>query len=140
MLNMPQVCAFVIYAVVYFGIVSAPAVAGEEHDWVGLYQGLDALDGSIDNMSIMRTGDGEFHIRIVPSRISLCESGVGWIVGDGRLADGVMVRHNSLLFCEGHEPEPLVDVEIVRDDLTGVLSNRTEDDQRILYYHPVGGI
>ncbi|WP_419912431.1 hypothetical protein [Hoeflea sp.] len=89
-------------------------------------------------MSISTTGPGAFEIRIMPSVISLCESGRGWIVAQGRaLDDNRLERHGARLFCEGSEPTSIRDLILVRDDETGVISFGATDDRRPLIYHRI---
>jgi hypothetical protein len=114
--------------------------AADDDDWAGLYQGLDALDGSVDYMSIVPLGDGKFDIRVVPSVNSYCDSGVGWNVADGRLEnDGTLVRENVTVYCDGDEPRSVSDGVYARDDDTGIVTLEHPDDGRKLYYHRISG-
>lgn len=114
-----------------------PALA-DQNDWVGLYKGLDALDGSIDYMSISPTGPDMFEIRIMPSVISLCDTGQGWILADGRLTeDGQLHRHNGQVICEGNDPVSVDDRYLDRDPQTGIISYGATDDRRPLIYHRI---
>ncbi|MCY6382565.1 hypothetical protein [Hoeflea prorocentri] len=124
-------------ALVFLAVSAVPSTAGE-NEWVGLYKGLDALDGSVDYLSISTTAPGEFEIRIVPSVISLCETGVGWIVATGRLVEeGTLLRENARVFCQGAEPVSLENRYFVRDDETGVIRYGASDDGRSLIYHRI---
>ncbi len=116
-----------------------PALADDE-DWAGMYQGLDSLDGSIDYMSIVPLGNGMFDIRIVPSRISICdtETGAGVITALGRLTDEGLVREKPLLKCFGLEPRIIKDSLYTRDDKTGILTPLASYDGRKHYFHRIG--
>lgn len=117
--------------------LTGPAAA-DDSDWIGLYKGLDALDGSVDYLSIAPTGPGTFDIRIVPSVISLCENGRGWIVADGTLTeDNTLRRHNSRVICEGREPVDIDDRIFTRDAQTGLIRFGATDDGRPLFYHRI---
>lgn len=122
---------------VFLFALSGPALADDE-DWIGLYKGLDALDGSINYMSISSTGPGTFEIRTVLTVISLCEGGSGWIVGQGRVSDDdTLMRHDARVFCRGEEPFSLKDMTFLRDDDTDVISIDAPDDGRALIYHRI---
>lgn len=128
-----------ISRIALFGLflLASPAIAGE-NDWIGLYKGLDSLDGSIDYMSISSSGPGVLEIRTMPSVISLCETGRGWIVAEGRvLEDKRLHRQNAQVFCEDSEPFDIDDVYFVRDDQTGVVRFEATDDRRPLIYHRI---
>lgn len=110
----------------------------DQVSWSGLYKGLDARDGSIDYLSIVPTGPDTFDIRIMPSAISSCESGVGWVLAEGRLeSDGTITRHNSIRVCDGVDRQDMADAVFQRDPETGVVSFGASDDGRALYFHPI---
>lgn len=111
-----------------------PALA-DDADWAGMYKGLDARDGSVDHLSIVPVGDGKFDIRIVPSTNSMCDDGRGWIVAEGRLSDGALLRENVTVHCRGAEPKTVSDGVYYRDQETGMLTIESADDGRKLYYH-----
>lgn len=114
-----------------------PAVA-DESDWAGLYKGLDALDGSVDYLSIAPSGEDRFDIRIVPSVISLCDNGRGWIVAEGKLTeDNRLHRFNAKVICDGAEPVALDDRFLVRDARSGIVRFEASDDRRPLIYHRI---
>lgn len=117
--------------------LASPAIA-DESGWAGLYKGLDALDGSIDYLSIAPSGEDMFDIRIMPSVISLCENGRGWIVAEGKLTDGNKLhRFNAQVMCEGIEPLSLEDKMLVRDAQTGIIRFEATDDRRPMIYHRI---
>lgn len=117
--------------------LASPAIA-DENDWAGLYKGLDALDGSIDYLSIAPSGPGEFELRTVPSIMSLCKNGRGWIVAEGRLTDDNRLhRFNARAFCEDKEPFDIEDRFFVRDAQTGIIRFDASDDRRPLIYHRI---
>lgn len=114
-----------------------PAIAAEDV-WSGLYKGLDVFDGSIDYLSISRTDADTFELRVVPSVISLCASGRGWIVAEGVLKeDGRMLRQNGRVFCEGEEPVAVPDRVLTREEETGIIRYGATDNRRPLVYHKV---
>jgi len=118
--------------------MAATPVIADDDDWAGLYQGLDAFDGSVDYLSIVPSSDGKFDIRVVPSAISLCESKVGWIVAEGRLVDDeTLARENVKVHCSDAEPKSVPDGVYSRDDQTGILTIETPDDKRTNYYHKI---
>jgi hypothetical protein len=118
--------------------MAATPVIADDDDWTGLYQGLDAFDGSVDYLSIVPSSNGKFDIRVVPSVISLCESKVGWILAEGRLVDDeTLARENVKVHCSGAEPKSVPDGVYRRDDQTGILTIETPDDKRTNYYHKI---
>ena len=120
-------------------IVALPTqVAAAEDAWSGLYKGLDVYDGSIDYLSISRTGPDTYELRVIPSVISLCETGRGWIVADGILNnDGNMLRQNGRVFCEGEDPVAVSDRVLTREVDTGIIRYGATDDRRPLVYHKI---
>ncbi|WP_299890481.1 hypothetical protein [uncultured Ruegeria sp.] len=128
-----------ILSVVLAGAIALPAHAfAEKDDWSGLYKGLDVYDGSIDYLSISLTSVETFELRIIPSVISLCETGRGWIVAEGKLNDeGKMLRQNSRVFCDGEEPADVADRVLTLDANTGIIRYEATDDRRPLVYHKV---
>lgn len=118
-------------------VLPIQAIAAEDV-WSGLYKGLDVHDGSIDHLSISRTDADTFELRVVPSVISLCESGRGWIVAEGVLKeDGSMLRRNGQVFCEGEKPVAVPDRVLTRENDTGIIRYGATDNRRPLVYHKV---
>jgi len=111
----------------------------DDADWAGLYVGIDALDGSIDRLSIVPNGDGTFDIRMVSDGISLCdpETPAGIILATGRIVDGQLVRENVRLKCEAADEIALDDGVYTRDDGTGILTLPAPDDGRQMQYHRI---
>jgi hypothetical protein len=112
-----------------------------DDDWAGFYIGIDALDGSIDQLSIVPNGDGTFDIRMVSDGISLCdaETPAGMIVATGRIVDGQLVRENVRLKCEKADETALDDGAYTRDGETGILTLPAPDDGRQMQYHRLSG-
>ncbi len=119
-------------------LLSTTPASAEDDSWSGLYKGLDALDGSIDYLSISRTDSETYELRIVPSVISLCTTGHGWIVAEGTL-DGTdrMLRRNSRVYCEGEEPRDIDDRVLMLDRDAGIIRYGATDNRRPLIYHRV---
>lgn len=128
-----------VLAAISFGVISSAGSAlADQEGWSGLYKGLDVLDGSIDYLSISRTDAETFELRVIPSVISLCETGRGWIVADGVLNDeGEMLRQNGRVFCEGEDPVDVPDRVLTREKETGIIRYGATDDKRPLVYHKV---
>ena len=126
-------------AALFLGHALTPALA-EDADWAGLYQGIDALSGSVDFLSIVPLGEGKFDVRAKPGIFVLCESRDGWIVADGRLADGKLMRENTQIHCGGGAATTTIpDTVYTRDEATGILTLEAYNDQRKLYYHRISG-
>ncbi len=118
--------------------LSATQVSAEGDPSSGLYKGLDALDGSIDYLSISPIDTETYELRIVPSVISLCTSGRGWIVAEGKVTTaGTMQRQNSRVFCEGEDAKDIADRELTLDPDLGIIRYGATDDRRPLVYHKV---
>ncbi|SLN64970.1 hypothetical protein [Ruegeria meonggei] len=128
-----------VLAAISLGVFTLAGSAwADEDDWSGLYKGLDILDGSIDYLSISRTDAETYELRIIPSVISLCQTGRGWIVADGVLNDeGNMLRQNGRVFCEGEQPNDVPDRVLSREKETGIIRYGATDDKRPLVYHKV---
>lgn len=121
------------------GVVSMAApLWADENSWSGLYKGLDALDGSIDYLSISAIDADTYELRIVPSVISLCDTGRGWIIAKGKLnGDNEMLRQNGQVFCEGEAPRDVPDRVLTRDPQTAIIRYGATDDRRPLVYHKI---
>jgi len=129
-----------VAAALFLGHVATPVVA-DDTDWAGFYQGIDGLSGSVDRVSIVPLGDGKFNIRIKPGIFVLCESRDGWIVADGRLSDGKLMRENTQIHCGGGAATTTIpDTVYTRDEATGILTLEAYNDQRKLYYHRMSGL
>ena len=105
--------------------IGAGDASAADDDWIGLYIGIDALDGSVDHLSIVPNGDGSYGIRMTSSALAMCTPAptAGWIVATGRLVDGNLVREDVVYGCAGSdEMTPLGDGIYHRNEETGILT------------------
>lgn len=74
-------------------------------DWAGLYQAIDAVDGSIDTMAIMPVGDGTYDIRTTSTGFGLCgdDPSPGFLTATGHVEDGSLIRKNVRFSCIGND-------------------------------------
>ncbi|MBL8906914.1 MAG: hypothetical protein JNM20_09580 [Rhizobiales bacterium] len=123
-----------------FCLLAQPVVAQDEEDeWSGFYMGIDALDGSIDSLSIVRNEDGTYRILMSSTGLAFCKDGAegGLISAVGKVVDGNLVREQVKYTCAiSHESKPLPDSTYIRDPATGVLLLNGPSN-RVNYYHPI---
>lgn len=123
---------------VVVGVVLARA---DDADWSGIYIGVDAVDGSIDTLSIAHKGDSTFDIRMSSTGFAKCAGGTqgGLLLATGRIVDGRLVRENCTYKCQGAgEAKPFPDGTYVRDKETGMLTIEVPSVGRKNYYHRLG--
>ncbi len=119
--------------------VSIGVAHADDDDWVGFYTAIDALDGSVDHLSIVQNSDGTYDIRMTSSALALCtpDQTAGWIVATGRLVGGNLVRENVMFGCVGTDGmTPMADGTYTRDHETEILTIEGPLD-RLNHYHPV---
>lgn len=123
---------------IVIGVVPARA---DDADWAGIYVGVDAVDGSIDTLSIVRASDNTFDIRMSSTEFAKCTGGAraGLLLATGRIVDGRLVRENVTYKCQGDgEAKPFPDGTYARDTETGMLSIDVPSVGRTNYYHRLG--
>ena len=123
---------------VVVGVVPARA---DDADWAGIYVAVDAVDGSIDTLSIAPRSDGTFDIRMSSTEFAACAGGTrgGVVLATGRIVDGRLVRENVTYKCQGDgEAKPFPDGTYVRDKETGMLTIEVPSVGRTNYYHRLG--
>ena len=82
-------------------IAAGPAVADDD-DWIGVYLGVDAADGSMDYLSIVPGDDDTFAITIAVSAHGMCPgTGAAVVHAAGRLDGDRLVREEGTLTCAG---------------------------------------
>lgn len=120
--------------------VGAGAAVANEPDWAGFYTAIDAIDGSIDSLSIVANDDGTYQIVMSSTGLGMCGGGTqsGVITATGHVVEGNLVRGNVIARCAGAEDaQPLPDGTYVRNGDTGILMLKGPMD-RLNYYHPIG--
>lgn len=87
----------VIISVLFVGTVSASA----SDDFNGFYKGIDAVDGSVDRLSIVRLPDRTFDIRMTSTGFAVCDNGTGpgFFATNGKVIDGELVRDAVTVTC-----------------------------------------
>ncbi len=121
-------------------LLAQPVLAQDEEDeWSGYYMGIDALDGSIDSLSIVHNEDGTYRILMSSTGLAFCKDGseAGLISATGKVVDGKLVREKVSYTCTiSHESKPLPDSTYTRDAGTGILKLEGPSN-RVNYYHPI---
>jgi hypothetical protein len=129
-----------LIAAAAFCLLAQPVMAQDEEDeWSGFYMGIDALDGSIDSLSIVHNEDGTYRILMSSTGLAFCKDGAeaGLISAVGKVVDGKLVREKVQYVCAiSHESKPLPDSTYTRDPATGILK-LDGPSNRMNYYHPV---
>ncbi|MEM7441802.1 MAG: hypothetical protein AAF414_00590 [Pseudomonadota bacterium] len=93
-----------VLAALSSGFIGGSALADD--DWVGLYAGIHASDGSYDHMSIVPAGNGMFEFVITTHRLTFCGESPGWNQGTLAMSDGALVSQEETITCvDGTEAE-----------------------------------
>lgn len=120
--------------------MAGAGAAADENDWTGFYTAIDAIDGSIDSLSIVAIGDDTYRIVMSSTDLAMCSDGTqpGVILATGRVVEDSLVREKVVAKCAGASVEQaLPDGVYLRDEDTGVLMlNGTMGREN--YYHPIG--
>jgi hypothetical protein len=101
-----------------------------ERAFVGLWEGIDPVDGGDSLRSITCAEDQTCHLALTDSVITLCGGGTGFASGTGGLEGDELVFPDVLLTCPNGEEAHLV-VSYERDQLnrtlveTAVVGDRT---------------
>jgi hypothetical protein len=118
-------------------VISAVPARADDADWAGIYVGVDAIDGSIDTLSIVPTSVNTFDIRMSSTEFVKCTGSAraGFLVATGRIVDDRLVRENVTYKCRGDgEAKPFPDGTYVREE-TGILTLEVPSVGRTMYYH-----
>ena len=90
--------------------------------FIGLWQGVDPLDGSEVLRSITLDENGNFNIIGSETYFSGCGSDRGIVEATGYLDNGVLITEGYTLKCYESRKTIPVDVEYVRDKENGTLT------------------
>lgn len=122
---------WITISIVVFSIILASSVqAGgllQKLYFVGLWEGIDAYDGSVAQRSITLDSDGKFYIIGQEPYTRGCGGKRGMITGTGVLDGGVLVSEDFTLTCfypiDGAIPGPFPNILTVYtpDKLNGTL-------------------
>ena len=113
---------------------AAPAAEAEAkasvatRTFVGLWEGVDASDGSLTQRSITCEGPDACRVLGADSFLTLCKGGRGVLQGTGRIAEGVLKVPGFTLTCFGG-PSVSVDTTFTPDRRNGTLVERTANPQ-----------
>jgi hypothetical protein len=100
--------------------LAAFAEDASERAFVGLWEGIDPVDGGDSLRSITCAGDQTCHLAVTDSVITLCGGGTGFASGTGGLDGDELVFPDVLLTCPNGEEAHLV-VSYERDPLNRTL-------------------
>jgi hypothetical protein len=116
--------------VVYFIILASTVQAGgllQKHYFLGLWQGIDAVDGSEAQRSITLNRDGTFNIIGYETYFSGCNGGRGLVTATGVLENGVIISEDFRLTCfDKFVTEPF-EARYIPDKLNGSLKEELND-------------
>ena len=110
--------------------LAAFAEDASERAFVGLWEGIDPVDGGDALRSITCSEDQTCHLAVTDSVITLCGGGTGFASGTGGLDGDELVFPDVLLTCPNGEEAHLV-VSFERDQLnrtlveTAIVGSRT---------------
>ena len=101
-------------------VLAPPASAASERSFVGLWEGIDPVDGGDSLRSITCFEDRTCNLAVTDSVITLCGGGSGFASGTGGLEGDELVFPDVLLTCPNGEEAHLV-VSYERDQLNRTL-------------------
>jgi hypothetical protein len=116
-MNQFLVIAFV--ALLHLAFASS-ATAGGERTFVGLWEGIDPVDGGDSLRSITCLEDQTCNLAATDSVITLCGGGTGFASGTGGLEGDELVFPDVVLTCPNGEEVDLV-ISYERDQLNRTL-------------------
>ena len=96
--------------------------------FVGLWEGIDASDGSLTQRSITCERPNSCKVLGADSFLALCKGGRGVLQGTGAIAKGVLKVPGFTLTCFGG-PSVSVDTTFTPDRRNGTLVERTANPQ-----------
>ena len=99
---------------------ASSANAGSERWFVGLWEGIDPVDGGDSLRSITCFEDQTCNLAVTDSVITLCGGGTGFASGTGGLEGDELVFPDVLLTCPNGEEAHLA-VSYERDELNRTL-------------------
>ena len=109
-------------------LVTSPARAADQapligpRAFVGLWEGIDPFDGSLQRLSITCADDMTCDVRLTDSFFTDCEGETGFAQGEGIIEDGALSVSAFMLTC--NNGETLEDSELfVPDFANGTLIN-----------------
>jgi hypothetical protein len=111
--------------------LAAPAAAANERAFVGLWEGVDPVDGGDSLRSITCQRDGSCRLAATDSVITLCGSGPAFVGGTGGLEGDEMVFADAVLTCPDGRTVDLV-LRFARDPLNRTLVETTTVGERRL--------
>ena len=116
---MKQFLAFASVALLHLAFASS-ATAGGERTFVGLWEGIDPVDGGNSLRSITCLEDQTCNLAATDSVITLCGGGAGFASGTGGLEGDELVFPDVVLACPDGEEVHLV-ISYERDQLNRTL-------------------
>ena len=99
--------------------------------FVGLWEGIDPVDGGDSLRSITCDRDGSCKLAATDSVITLCGSGPAFVGGTGALEGGQLVFADAVLTCPDGRTVDLV-IRFERDPLNRTLVETTTVGDRTL--------
>jgi hypothetical protein len=100
--------------------LASSANADSERSFVGLWEGIDPVDGGDSLRSITCSEDQTCNLAVTDSVITLCGGGTGFASGKGGLEGDELVFPDVLLTCPNGEEAHLM-VSYERDELNRTL-------------------
>jgi hypothetical protein len=124
---------FMVFAFVALLPVAWPssANAASERSFVGLWEGIDPVDGGDSLRSITCDRDRRCQLAATDSIITLCGGGAGFVGGTGGLEGDEMVFADAVLTCPDGRTLDLI-LRFARDPLNRTLVETTTVGERTL--------
>jgi hypothetical protein len=129
----------VVYSIILASTVQAGGLLQKLY-FVGLWQGIDTVDGSEAQRSITLNRDGTYNIAGREGYFSACDGARGILNGTGALENGVLFFKNFEVTCfyEESVESRIIPVKYIPDKLNSTLRERFIDEEDIrTTYHKV---
>ena len=129
---------FVGAAVISLTLAGGPVSAAED-GFSGYYMGIDAKDGSVDSLSIVKMPDGSFKITVSSSGLVFCDEGQqpGFITATGRVDGDRLLRENVVAKCVGSAETFKMDDGVYTWSDDGRVLSIQAPQGRLNHYHRI---
>jgi hypothetical protein len=123
-------------SMVFPPIVGADALKGKMY-FIGLWQGVDPMDGSEALRSITLKDDGTFKIIGSETYWTICDGGRGIVEGTGVLNKGILAADHRITCFTGVEGITETTAQFIPDKKNGILEEIHEDGSPSLILHRI---
>lgn len=117
-------------------VVGAGFALADTDPWVGLYQGVDPKDGSINYLSLTPGAEGQYALHISVTEHVKCGA-PAVILADAYVQDGQLIREDTYLRCASGDPVRHLDTSYGLDADNRIIILTAPFDGRVIHYHRI---